>query len=93
MIASDKRRLRCSDAGVRHAGTHSHRQWSTIRRSRTVDLSKLSLGWMKLGIVHEHIQPRRPQQNARHERMHRKLKEDNAKPPAATLTAQLDIQL
>ena len=26
-------------------------------------LSKLSLGWMKLGIVHERIQPGRPQQN------------------------------
>jgi hypothetical protein len=43
---------------------------------------------MKLGIVHERIQPGRPQQNGRHERMHRTLKEDTAKPPAATLTAQ-----
>lgn len=32
-------------------------------------LSKLSLGWMKLGIVHERIQPGRPQQNGRHERI------------------------
>src|SRR6201996_3726826 len=32
-------------------------------------LSKLSLGWMKLGIVHERIQAGRPQQNGRHERM------------------------
>ena len=47
-------------------------------------LSKLSLGWMKLGIVHERIQPGRPQQNGRHERMHRTLKEDTAKPPART---------
>jgi transposase InsO family protein len=31
-------------------------------------LSKLSLGWMKLGIVHERIQAGRPQQNGRHER-------------------------
>ncbi len=30
-------------------------------------LSKLSLGWMKLGIVHERIQPGHPQQNGRHE--------------------------
>ena len=28
-------------------------------------LSKLSLGWMKLGIVHERIQRGRPQQNGR----------------------------
>ncbi|XWK52193.1 integrase core domain-containing protein [Tunturiibacter empetritectus] len=29
---------------------------------------------MKLGIVHERIQAGRPQQNGRHERMHRTLK-------------------
>lgn len=51
-------------------------------------LSKLSLGWMKLGIVHERIQPGRPQQNGRHERMHRTLKEDVLNPPAANSRAQ-----
>jgi hypothetical protein len=51
-------------------------------------LSKLSLGWMKLGIVHERIQPGHPQQNGRHERMHRTLKEDTANPPARTVAAQ-----
>jgi len=51
-------------------------------------LSKLSLGWMKMGIVHERIQPGRPQQNRRHERMHRTLKEDTTKPPALTLHLQ-----
>jgi transposase InsO family protein len=45
-------------------------------------LSKLSLGWMMLGIVHERIQPGHPQQNGRHERMHRTLKEETAKPVA-----------
>ena len=47
-------------------------------------LSKLS----QLSIVHERIQPGRPQQNGRHERMHRTLKEDTAKPAARTVTAQ-----
>jgi hypothetical protein len=51
-------------------------------------LSKLSLGWMKMGIVHERIQPGRPQQNGRHERMHRTLKEDTTNPPALTLRMQ-----
>lgn len=51
-------------------------------------LSKLSLGWMKLGIVHERIQPGRPQQNGRHERMHRTLKEDTTNPVAQTLRLQ-----
>ena len=56
--------------------------------TRLLGLSKLSLGWMKLGIVHERIQAGRPQQNGRHERMHRTLKEDTTKPPAASLHAQ-----
>ncbi len=51
-------------------------------------LSKLALGWMKLGIIHERIQAGRPQQNGRHERMHRTLKEDTTKPPASSLRAQ-----
>jgi transposase InsO family protein len=51
-------------------------------------LSKLSLSWTKMGIVHERIQPGRPQQNGRHERMHRTLKEDTTKPPALTLKLQ-----
>jgi hypothetical protein len=41
-----------------------------------------------MGIVHERIQPGRPQQNGRHERMHRTLKEDTTKPPALTLRLQ-----
>jgi transposase InsO family protein len=51
-------------------------------------LSKLSLSWTKMGIVHERIQRGRPQQNGRHERMHRTLKEDTTKPPALTLRLQ-----
>ena len=51
-------------------------------------LSELSLGWMKMGILHERIQPGRPQQDARHERMHRTLKTDTANPQAATLRLQ-----
>lgn len=51
-------------------------------------LSKLSLEWMKMGIVHERIQPGRPQQNGRHERMHRALKEDTTNHAAATLRLQ-----
>jgi transposase InsO family protein len=42
----------------------------------------------KLGVVHERIQAGRPQQNGRRERMHRMLKEDTTKPPAASLRAQ-----
>lgn len=44
-------------------------------------LSRLSVWWMKLGIGHDRIQPGCPQQNGRHERMHRTLKAETARPP------------
>ena len=39
-------------------------------------LSRLGVWWTKLGITHERIQAGRPEQNGRHERMHRTLKQD-----------------
>ena len=51
-------------------------------------LSALSVWWLKLGIRPELIQPASPQQNARHERMHRTLKAEATRPAAATLRAQ-----
>ena len=39
-------------------------------------------------LVRLPLQAGRPQQNGRHERMHRTLKEDTTKPPAASLRAQ-----
>ena len=46
-------------------------------------LSKLAAWWLKLGIELERIRPGKPQQNGRHERMHRVLKAETARPPAA----------
>lgn len=51
-------------------------------------LSVLSVWWMRLGIRPERIWPGKPQENGRHERMHRTLKEATAKPPKATLKEQ-----
>ena len=39
-------------------------------------LSRLAVSWIKLGIVPERIQAGHPEQNGRHERMHRTLKQD-----------------
>jgi transposase InsO family protein len=39
-------------------------------------LSRLGVWWAKLGIAHERIQAGHPEQNGRHERMHRTLKQD-----------------
>ena len=44
--------------------------------------------WIKLGITPVRIVPGKPQQNGRHERMHKTLKAETAQPPAATLAAQ-----
>ena len=57
--------------------------------SRTVaGLSRLSIWWIKLGIVPDRIEPGRPQQNGRHERMHLTLKQETANPPARTWRRQ-----
>ncbi len=51
-------------------------------------LSRLGIWLLKIGVRPEYIDPGRPQQNGRHERMHLTLKQDTAQPPAATLRAQ-----
>ena len=51
-------------------------------------LSRLAVWWMKLGIVAERIAAGHPEQNGRHERMHRTLAEETASPPAANRRAQ-----
>src|SRR5918996_5030683 len=51
-------------------------------------LSQLSAWWVRLGSFPEFIQPGKPQQNGRHERMHRTLKADTTRPPAANRRAQ-----
>jgi transposase InsO family protein len=51
-------------------------------------LSRLSVWWIKWGIIPLRIQPGHPEQNPRHERMHRELKKDTTRPPAANMRAQ-----
>jgi len=51
-------------------------------------LSQLSIWWIRLGIYPELIEPASPQQNGRHERMHRTLKAETTRPPASTLKDQ-----
>jgi transposase InsO family protein len=45
-------------------------------------LSRLAVWWIKLGIVPERIEAGHPEQNGRHERMHRTLKQEVAMPAA-----------
>jgi transposase InsO family protein len=51
-------------------------------------LSPLSIWWVRLGLNLERIEPGQPQQNGRHERMHRTLKAATAQPPRANLRQQ-----
>jgi transposase InsO family protein len=51
-------------------------------------LSHLSVRWAKLGIRLERIVPGHPEQNGKHERMHRTLKQETARPPAGSRSAQ-----
>lgn len=54
----------------------------------TAGLSRLSAWWVRLGILPERIQAGKPQQNGRHERMHRTLKQETTKPPAQSMKTQ-----
>lgn len=51
-------------------------------------LSKLSAWWVRLGILPELIEPGHPEQNGRHERMHRTLKAETTRPAAGSRAAQ-----
>src|SRR5271165_7367704 len=55
-------------------------------------LSRLAVWWMKLGIVPERIAAGHPEQNGRHERMHRTLDQEVAQPPAANRRRQQEAQ-
>lgn len=51
-------------------------------------VSRLSIWWMRLGIVPERIAPGHPEQNGSHEQFHSVLKAETARPPAPHAAAQ-----
>jgi len=53
-------------------------------------LSRLSMRWVRLGIIAERSRPASPQDNGRHERMHRTLKHDTLRPPERNPRRQQD---
>jgi transposase InsO family protein len=52
------------------------------------NLSRLAVWWLRLGVTIERIQPGRPQQNGRHERMHRTLKIEATRPAGSNFLQQ-----
>jgi transposase InsO family protein len=61
---------------------------SPFASSGLLGLSRLSVWWIRLGIRPDRIAPGKPQENGRHERLHRTLKEETLCPPAASARAQ-----
>ena len=59
--------------------------FATIALAR---LSALSVWWVRLGILPDLTEPSSPQQNGRHERLHRTLKAEACRPPQAHARAQ-----
>jgi len=51
-------------------------------------LSRLNVWWTRLGIRPQRIEPGHPEQNGRHERMHRTLREETIDPARRTLRGQ-----
>lgn len=51
-------------------------------------LSRLAVWWLQLGILPERIALGHPEQNGRHERLHRTLKEEATRPPAPSCAQQ-----
>jgi putative transposase len=65
---------------------------SPFSRPAIAGLSRLSVWWINAqrapGIRHQRITPGRPQENGRHERMHRTLKAETTRPPDWDLRSQ-----
>jgi putative transposase len=53
-------------------------------------LSRVSMRWVKLGVVPQRSRPASPQDNGRHERMHSTLKQATLQPPARNARRQQD---
>ena len=86
-------------AGAKPVFTRLFKEYGLPKRIRTDNgvpfatntlarLSRLSAWWVRLGVLPELIEPGKPQQNGRHERMHRTLKAETTRPPAASCRAQ-----
>jgi putative transposase len=86
-------------AGAKPVFTRLFKEFGLPKRIRTDNgvpfatntlarLSQLSAWWVRLGILPELIEPGKPQQNGRHERMHRTLKAETTRPPAASQRSQ-----
>lgn len=61
---------------------------SPFASTGVMGLTTLSVWLLRLGITLERIEPGKPQQNGRHERMHRTLKRETTRPPEPNILRQ-----
>ena len=89
-ISDEEARESCEDLFQRFGLPKAIRSDNGIPFASTglAGLTKLSAYWMLLNIRLERSRPAHPQDNGRHERMHRTLKFETAKPPRTNLLQQ-----
>src|SRR5215475_13372760 len=89
-IADDAAREQCLEVFATHGLPTVMRSDNGVPFASTglAGLTKLSVLWLRLGIQLERTRPAHPQDNGRHERMHRTLKQETARPARANLLQQ-----
>lgn len=89
-ISDEGAREACEEAFRTHGLPEAVRSDNGVPFSSTGlgGLTKLSVFWLRLGIALERIRPGHPEENGQHERMHRTLKFETARPARANLLQQ-----
>jgi len=89
-IADEAARAHCLEVFATHGLPTAMRSDNGVpfASNGLAGLTKLSVLWLRLGIQLERTRPAHPQDNGRHERMHRTLKQETARPARANLLQQ-----
>jgi transposase InsO family protein len=89
-IADEAARAHCLEVFARYGLPTIMRSDNGVpfASSGLAGLTKLSALWLRLGIQLERTRPAHPQDNGRHERMHRTLKQETTRPARTNLLQQ-----
>jgi transposase InsO family protein len=89
-ISDEAARAQCREVFAAHGLPAAMRSDNGVPFASTglAGLTKLSVLWLRLGIQLERTRPAHPQDNGRHERMHRTLKQETTRPARSNLLQQ-----
>jgi transposase InsO family protein len=89
-ISDEQAREVCIELFLEHGLPSAFRSDNGVPFSSTglAGLTKLSVLWLRLGIALERIRSAHPEENGQHERMHRTLKLETARPARTNLLQQ-----